>query len=108
MKKDVGVLLWKDKDVKYAKGFDIYLPIRIQLYEQERDMVRKRGKPNSGDTAQGQQQGEDLVAGRLRACHLSLEMHLFIFLESFWYCNDHTDLFSVSFFQNPGFVYQLS
>lgn len=108
MKKDVGVLLWKDKDVRYAKGFDIYLPIRIQLYEQERDMVRKRGKPSSGDTAQGQQQGEDLVAGRLRACHLSLEINLFIFLESFWYCNDHTELFSVSFFQNPGFVYQLS
>lgn len=24
--------------------------IRIKLYEQESDMVRKRGKPNSGDT----------------------------------------------------------
>lgn len=105
MKKDVGVLLWKDKDVRYAKDFDIYLTIRIKIYAQESDMVRKRGKPNSGGTVQDQQQGEDLITERLRVCHLSLEMHLFIFLESCWYCNYHTELFSVSFFQHPGFVY---
>lgn len=104
--KDVGVLLWKDKDVKYAKDFYIYLTIRIKIYEQESDMVRKRGKPNSGDTVQDQQQGEDLIAGRLRVCRLSLEMHLVILLESFWYCNYHTELFSVYFFQHPCFVYQ--
>lgn len=40
------------KRQKYAKEFAIYLTSRIEIYEQESDMVRKRGKTNSGGTVQ--------------------------------------------------------